>query len=81
MHQPTLLLLLCCCCCMHTVFPQDVLVNAAGQRYIVLDMLGSGTFGQVVSAYSEAAGKPVAVKVSDAAAAAAVWWWWRQCER
>jgi hypothetical protein len=42
---------------------QDVLVNAAGQRYVVLDMLGSGTFGQVVSAYSEAAGRPVAVKV------------------
>jgi hypothetical protein len=44
---------------------QDVLVNAAGQRYVVLDMLGSGTFGQVVSAYSEAAGRPVAVKVRE----------------
>jgi hypothetical protein len=53
------------------MLPQDVLVNAAGQRYVVLDMLGSGTFGQVVSAYSEAAGRPVAVKVRAAAAAAA----------
>lgn len=38
-------------------------MNAAGHRYVVLDMLGSGTFGQVVSCYSETEGKPVAVKV------------------
>lgn len=50
-------------CCWLAPALQDVLVNAAGERYIVLDMLGSGTFGQVVAAYSEAAGKPVAVKV------------------
>jgi hypothetical protein len=54
------LLLPCCCCCCHV---QDVLVNTTGQRYIVLDMLGAGTFGQVVSSYSEAEGKQVAVKV------------------
>ena len=38
-------------------------MNTTGQRYIVLDMLGAGTFGQVVSSYSEAEGKQVAVKV------------------
>lgn len=38
-------------------------MNAAGHRYVVLDMLGSGTFGQVVSCYSETEGKAVAVKV------------------
>jgi hypothetical protein len=44
------------------------LVNSAtGHRYIVLDLLGAGTFGQVVSAYSEAEGKHVAVKVC-------LWW-------
>jgi hypothetical protein len=42
---------------------QDVLVNTTGQRYIVVDMLGAGTFGQVVSSYSEAEGRQVAVKV------------------
>lgn len=42
---------------------QDVLVNTTGQRYIVLDLLGAGTFGQVVSSYSEAEGRKVAVKV------------------
>jgi len=42
---------------------QDVLVNTTGQRYIVLDLLGAGTFGQVVSSYSEAEGRQVAVKV------------------
>jgi hypothetical protein len=55
---PLLLLLLLLLC--HV---QDVLVNTTGQRYIVLDMLGAGTFGQVVSSYSEAEGKQVAVKV------------------
>jgi hypothetical protein len=39
------------------------LVNTTGQRYVVLDMLGAGTFGQVVSSYSESEGRQVAVKV------------------
>lgn len=47
---------------------QDVLVNTTGQRYIVVDMLGAGTFGQVVSTYSEAESKQVAVKVGRAQA-------------
>lgn len=48
---------------MCTATVQDVLVNTTGQRYIVLDLLGAGTFGQVVSSYSEAEERQVAVKV------------------
>lgn len=53
-----------------------MLVNTTGQRYVVLDMLGAGTFGQVVSSYSEAEGRQVAVKVrGESAWCGHVWMW------
>lgn len=45
------------------LFTHDVLVNSSGQRYLVQDLLGQGTFGQVACCWAEALGKDVAVKV------------------
>eukprot|EP00191_Tetraselmis_sp_GSL018_P024152 CAMPEP_0177621334 /NCGR_PEP_ID=MMETSP0419_2-20121207/27527_1 /TAXON_ID=582737 /ORGANISM="Tetraselmis sp., Strain GSL018" /LENGTH=475 /DNA_ID=CAMNT_0019121239 /DNA_START=122 /DNA_END=1545 /DNA_ORIENTATION=+ len=41
----------------------DVFESSGGQRYIVCDVLGQGTFGQVVKCWSEAGREYVAVKV------------------
>ncbi|KAK9828495.1 hypothetical protein WJX72_000356 [[Myrmecia] bisecta] len=41
----------------------DVLTSSSGVRYTVQDMLGQGTFGQVVECLCEVTGETVAVKV------------------
>ena len=43
------------------IFVNDVLVSGTGRRYVVRDLLGQGTFGQVVKCTCE--GEAVAVKV------------------
>jgi hypothetical protein len=45
----------------------DVLVSPSSGRYVVLDLLGAGTFGQVVAARHEGTGAQVAIKVRQAA--------------
>jgi hypothetical protein len=49
----------------------DALVNSSGSSYLVKDMLGQGTFGQVALCWSETLGRDVAVKVSCVASGAA----------
>ena len=45
------------------IFVNDVLASGAGRRYVVKDLLGQGTFGQVVKCVREDTGEAVAVKV------------------
>ncbi|GJQ12605.1 hypothetical protein GpartN1_g4396.t1 [Galdieria partita] len=45
------------------VYVNDILETPSGERYIVVDLFGAGTFGQVFKCFNERTGELVAVKV------------------
>jgi serine/threonine protein kinase len=45
------------------VYVNDILETPSGERYIVVDLFGAGTFGQVFKCFNETTGELVAVKV------------------